>query len=751
MFKPRPKQEQVLAYTGGMMGVSAVPGSGKTHTLSRLAANLIASGAINEDQEILIVTLVNSAVDNFSSRVGGFVQQYGLLSDLGYRVRTLHGLAHDIVRERPDLVGLSDRFNIVDERDSADIIKSAVNGWLRSHPEFYEEWSDPEFDLTNNQKLFRNWEETVTSLVRSFIRQAKDLQITPQALADLLADRKYTHPLLDLGLEVYTTYQRGLSFRSSVDFDDLIRLALLALESDQGYLQRLRSRWPYILEDEAQDSSQLQEKILRLLVGDHGNWVRVGDPNQAIYETFTTASPEHLRAFLREPGVIVRDLPDSGRSMPSIIQLANELIRWTNQDHPVEQLRQALSRPYIRPTSPDDPQPNPPDDPASIFLFMKAFKPDDELNSIVRSIQKWLPAHPEQTLAVLVPRNERGSKVAKALKDAGIPVVELLQSSQFTRQTAEILSNILKFLNDPASTPKMIAAYQSIRSDLRNRKLGDDPIVQQTFDLLGRCSKTENYLWPRPESNWIESVLSASPPAEVVDELLFFAEMMRRWQSAVLLPIDQLILTISRELFSEPPQLALAHNLALILERASQTHPDWQLAQLSEELSAVARNERRMLGYTEEDSGFDPENHKGEVVVATIHKAKGLEWDRVYLMSLNNYDFPSAQPYDQYISEKYFVRGQLNLEAETLSRLRALVDKDLSSLYLEEGIATAEARIEYCAERLRLFYVGITRARRSLIITWNTGRVGGRQRDNQPALPLVHLNSFWEERDAHSR
>ena len=395
MFKPRPKQEEVLAYTGGLMGVSAVPGSGKTHTLSRLAANLIASGAINEDQEILIVTLVNSAVDNFSSRVGGFVQEYGLLSDLGYRVRTLHGLAHDIVRERPDLVGLSDRFNIVDERDSADIIKSAVNGWLRSHPEFYVEWSDPELELTNNQKLFRNWEETVTSLARNFIRQAKDLEITPKELSDLLAARKYSHPLLDLGLEVYTTYQRGLSFRSAVDFDDLIRLALLALESDEGYLQRLRSRWPFILEDEAQDSSQLQEKILRLLVGDRGNWVRVGDPNQAIYETFTTASPEHLRSFLREPGVIVRDLPDSGRSMPSIIQLANELIRWTNQDHPVEELRQALSRPYIRPTSPDDPQPNPPDDPAAIYLFMKAFKPDDELISIVRSILKWLPAHPE--------------------------------------------------------------------------------------------------------------------------------------------------------------------------------------------------------------------------------------------------------------------------------------------------------------------------------------------------------------------
>ncbi|NIP85784.1 MAG: UvrD-helicase domain-containing protein, partial [Planctomycetales bacterium] len=56
--------------------------------------------------------------------------------------------------------------------------------------------------------------------------------------------------------------------------------------------------WPYILEDEAQDSSRLQEEILRKLAGKGGNWVRVGDPNQAIFETFTTADPKYLRDFM---------------------------------------------------------------------------------------------------------------------------------------------------------------------------------------------------------------------------------------------------------------------------------------------------------------------------------------------------------------------------------------------------------------------------------------------------------------------
>src|SRR3990172_5499669 len=118
VIKLRPKQEEVLEYQGGTMGISAVPGSGKTFTLSLLAAKLLADRKIEEDQEILIVTLVNSAVENFRQRIGGFVEEMGLLPNIGYRVRTLHGLAHDIVRERPSLVGLSDGFQIVDEQEA---------------------------------------------------------------------------------------------------------------------------------------------------------------------------------------------------------------------------------------------------------------------------------------------------------------------------------------------------------------------------------------------------------------------------------------------------------------------------------------------------------------------------------------------------------------------------------------------------------------------------------------------------------
>jgi DNA helicase-2/ATP-dependent DNA helicase PcrA len=756
MFKPRPKQQEVLSYTSGKMGVSAVPGSGKTVTLSALAAQLVASGVLEDDQEVLVVTLVNSAVDHFAGRVAAFVQERGLLPHIGYRVRTLHGLAHDIVRERPALVGLSDDFQIVDDRAADQIRQDAIEAWLRSNPYATDDFLSLDLEEGKRDWVRRDqWPRLVSSIALNFIRQAKDLQITPPELRDQLDRFPQPFPLVEMGWAIYADYQRALAYRGAVDFDDLIRLALRALELDAEYLQRLRARWPYILEDEAQDSSELQERILRLLVGpgpstssgQSGNWVRVGDPNQAIYETFTTASPEFLRSFLREADVQPRELPNSGRSTQSIINLANYLIDWTQEEHPVKEVHSALVLPYIESTPPGDPQPNPPNDPRKVYIISQKFTPGEELHAVGDSLARWLPEHQDETVAVLVPRNDRGFAVVSELKKRGLEYIELLRSTRSTRETAGALGNIVNYLADPASQHKLATCYKVWRRQDR-----DDEEAKARLEVvvktLRKCRRVEDFLWPRVDRDWLDGLEATEiATTEVVttattigEQLAEFRELVRRWQEATLLPIDQLILTLAQDLFHEPADLAVAHKLAVVLRRASETHPDWRLPELTQELAVVAKNERRFLGLSEDDIGFDPERHKGKVVVATMHKAKGLEWDRVYLMSVNNYDFPSALPHDQFISERWFVRDRLNLEAETLAQLEALFTKDTVAPYYEEGRATQKARLEYAAERLRLLYVGITRTKKELIITWNTGQRG----DQQPAIPFIALQTFWE-------
>jgi DNA helicase-2/ATP-dependent DNA helicase PcrA len=264
-------------------------------------------------------------------------------------------------------------------------------------------------------------------------------------------------------------------------------------------------------------------------------------------------------------------------------------------------------------------------------------------------------------------------------------------------------------------------------------------LVDRTAELVHKIHYVEDFIWPADGKDWLaNSAISVQAP-ERFQLLSQFQQIIRKWQRSVLLPIDQIVLTLAQDLLTDPGELAIAHKLAVLLARAQDAHPDWRLGELSDELVVIARNERRFLGFSDSDSGFDPDKYKGKVIISTMHKAKGLEWDRVYLMSVNNYDFPSGALGDPYISEKWFIRDHLNIEAETLSQLQSLFSTGEYQWY-QEGRATLDARLDYARERLRLLYVGITRAKKELIITWNTGRRG----ESRPAIPLAELFSYLE-------
>ncbi len=738
VFKARPGQHEVVNYQGGKMGIAAVPGSGKTHTLSYLAARLVASQDLAEDQEVLIVTLVNSAVDNFSSRVAGFLREMNLLPGIGYRVRTLHGLAYDIIREEPGMAGLDNAFSIVDESAAIATLNTVVDNWKRAHPDFIRQYTD---ENHSPDQLGRQWKELLSSLAASFIKQAKDYELTPELIRVKLDKQKDDFPLLEMGYSIYSGYQQALKYRGAVDFEDLIRLAYKVLKNNPDYLARLRRRWPVILEDEAQDSSLIQEKLLSLLCGDGGNWVRVGDPNQAIFETFTTAEPRLLREFLARADVTPCDLKYSGRSAPSLIALANHLNRWSQTGHPVPELRGTLSEPFIHPTPPGDPQPNPVDTPDNIIIFNETLQPEKELTLVANSAKKWLAEHPQGTLAVLVPRNARGAELVEQLTALKVPCLEMLRSSKATRDAAQILADILAFYAHPSAKKNLVNAVLAVAAGQYGKKAAAEH-AKEIRRIVNEFDQPEEWFSSPPA---LHSKPNAEPGLPATAQLFEGAlACLNRWQQAVLLPIDQFVMTVAMHLFSEPADLALAYKLALLLGSAANLNPGWHLPEFCHELEEIAGNRFRLYGFSDEDVGFDPDNHKGEAVISTVHKAKGLEWDRVYLLSVNNYDFPSAQNGDSYMSEKWFVRGRLNLEAELIAQLKALARDDAIGLRLPEGQATLEARLDYAAERLRLLYVGITRARRELVITYNSGQRG----DCRAALPLAALREHLEQENA---
>ena len=122
--------------------------------------------------------------------------------------------------------------------------------------------------------------------------------------------------------------------------------------------------------------------------------------------------------------------------------------------------------------------------------------------------------------------------------------------------------------------------------------------------------------------------------------------------------------------------------------------------------------------------------------MATMHKAKGLEWDKVFLSSANNYDYPSGEEGEAYRAETYYLRDNLNLQAEALAQLKNLAE-GLPIIDFRLGAYSLDDRNEVIRERLRLFYVGITRARRSLTVSYNTGR----SKNNKEALVCTALRN----------
>ena len=144
-----------------------------------------------------------------------------------------------------------------------------------------------------------------------------------------------------------------------------------------GLAEELRQRWPFVLEDEAQDSVPLQEALHQPLDwATDGNWVRVGDPNQAITSTFTAAHPRFFNAFADRPDVVSLPSAQQRPLRPAHFGRANTLLHWVMDKHPVPEVqRTTFRRQNIEPTPPGDAQPNPPDsEAASAFGFTSTAK-----------------------------------------------------------------------------------------------------------------------------------------------------------------------------------------------------------------------------------------------------------------------------------------------------------------------------------------------------------------------------------------
>lgn len=719
-YRLRPRQVEVLSYTGGFAAVSAVPGSGKTLTLSLLAARLIVEGRIGNQGEVLVVTVQNSAVDNIGQRIRGILAEQGL-PPVGFRVCTLHKLAADILRQRLDLAGVEEGFAIIDEVEARRAMHNAADVWISRHRAWWLSFLD-NGDGQVSGTVEERWRQETERVGREVTKLAKHLRLTPEAAQRLLLGSGIQDDFTAMGLDLYAQYARYLQVRTGLDFDDLIWRALDMLDQDPSFVENLRARWPYILEDEAQDSSPLQERILERLAGPAGNWIRVGDPNQSINSTFTAADPRYFRRFFGRDDVTSVTLPQSGRSGTPIIDLANRLVRWVRAAHPEPAIRgMAFMGQDIQPTDPGDAQPNPPAEECHIHVVDRPYPSVDvEAGKVALWAASYAGRYPERTVAILVPSGWQGGVVVDALQQmpGEIPFDDLLRSTPETRSAARVMAAVTRYLGAPTRRRALARLFAALHQEgLLGMELPAERLrlVRAVLDSIA----PHELLFPH-EATVVEELL----PAQValytneVDLVERFARLVGRWVRAASLPVDQLLLTVAQDLYQSEPDLAICHSLATSLRGASEMHPNWGLTDFAAELDEVAGNRRALGGLSLADVGYTA--RPGRIVVTTMHKAKGLEWDAVYLMCIDNLEFPDTCD-DAFRDEPYFMPGRAPA-VEARKQLAALGGETLGDE--ADRSPVEQARLEVIAERLRLLYVGITRARRDLAITYSemTGR-----------------------------
>ena len=731
-YKLRPQQAEILAYEGGRLAISAVPGSGKTLTLALLAAHLVTEGLIGDEAEVLVVTVQNSAVDNISTRIRDILRSEGL-PPVGYRVSTLHKLASDIVHERQDLAGVEERFTIVDEAETARMLHNAADAWIASERAWWLSLLPEESQ--GSSSLEKYWRQETERIGREVAKLCKHLQLAPEEAWRRFREAGGDDPFCRIGLELYQRYTQYLHARSGLDFDDLIWRAIVALDRDTTFVAALRRRWPYVLEDEAQDSSPLQERILGTLVGQDGNWVRVGDPNQSINATFTAADPRYFRRFLDDQGRRI-SLSASGRSGQAIIELANYLVRWTCAEHPEATIRTTAFEPQdIEPVPEGDEQPNPPPEECTIYF---ADEPFADVTEQARRVAAWAVSyaqrHPNHTIAILCPAGWHGNEVVSALEEMGSPVPfqDLLRSTPKTRSVARILTAACRYLAAPTLRDRLATLYGTLAAESVLEEDLDQATLRRRRTVL-RSLPPQELLFPRTAEEIAELLPpGVTLPGEGLAALTTFREMVARWVRAASLPVDQLLLTMAQELFQTESDLAICHAIASSLRSIAEMHPSWRLADFAAELEAIARNRQSLPGLSLADAGYRAQ--EGVIVITTMHKAKGLEWDTVYLMCVDSLEFPDTCA-DAFRDQPFFMPGRAPA-VEARKRLENWLGAELAAGDEDPIIA---ARLEYIAERLRLLYVGITRARRNLAFTWS--KTNGRQ-EVRPAGALLALRAY---------
>jgi DNA helicase-2/ATP-dependent DNA helicase PcrA len=529
-------------------------------------------------------------------------------------VSTFHSFCARFLRKEASAIDYPPDFSIFDENDAIALIRNCIDQLGLSRTQF-----------------------TPISLRRK-ISSAKNKMIDSAAFAEKASGYFETRTA-----EIYKLYEKRLKECGGFDFDDLILRTVQILSGNEGIRAKYQERFKYILVDEYQDTNHTQYKLLRYLTGPHQNICVVGDEDQSIYG-WRGADISNILNFEKDfPGAKVIKLEQNYRSTEIILQAASSVIANNTARKGKTLWTETKSG-----------------DPLQLLLTDSAL---DEASAVIGEVEKNLNRCPLKETVVLYRTNAQSRPFEEILRRKNIPYQIIGGVSFYQRKEIKDLVSYLKLIANPRDDISFQRVINYPRRGLGESSL--DKLMQLAREngksLYQACSLLDanSDIGPRPKKGIAQF-------AELIGKFI-----TRKEEADIAVLTQELVdqLQFVEALIEEDPILgdSRVENIEEFISAAREfaaSNPEPTLSNFLAEISL----------YTDLDAYKEIED---KITLMTLHAAKGLEFDSVYLTGLEEGLFPLGRA----------IENPMELEEER-----------------------------------RLFYVGATRAKKNLYISMATVR-----------------------------
>jgi len=654
------QQKDAVVHNTGPLLIVAGAGTGKTMVITRRIAYLMDHRRVSGDK-ILALTFTDKAAGEMEERV----EQIVPLGYVDFWISTFHAFGERILKDHALDIGLATNFKLLTETEQWLLLRNNLDKLELS---YYRPSGNPtKFLQALVHHFSRLKDENITP--KEYIEFAGEMALDQdKGATETAAAAKDESARVQELAHAYQVYEELLAQQSALDFGDLIVKTIRLFKERPAILEKYREMFDYILVDEFQDTNIAQYELVKMLSAPKNNLTVVADDDQAIY-AFRGAAMSNILTFQEEfPDAHQVALVENYRSGQAILDLSHRFIQVNNPNR----LEESLGIDKALRSNISD---------AGSVEHLHAQSIDGEMRMIV---EKMIALKDEQTdwsdFAILTRANDHAQQIIPLLEKVGIPYQLVSMRGLYLKPLVMDLLAYLRVLNDYHEDRAMVRVLSSsvvslVPEDLMTLLREGRKQNQSLYQILKVVTSIKGLQTETIEASgrvlgWIEahtSLAKDKPVGHVVYEYLKDSELLNY---VTHLPDAE-----------ATEQTTLLNQFFKMIDSFERGADDPNIRMFVDEMDMALE-----AGDTGTLQGL-LEDGPDSVKILTVHAAKGLEWDNVFIMNMVDKRFPSVGRRDPI---------------------------EIPEALIRQKVGTDNPHLE---EERRLFYVACTRARKRLFLT----------------------------------